>query len=193
MQHAQELSALVGHVVSCLNQTIPQLTSCSSCRSVCRSQQELTELQQKLTNYKCEAVVVGEFKNGKSTFLNALLGRKVLPSSKLPCTASVCRVMHTNEWPNHKTEKQEKPETETAEVEQEEEQEFVVVRSSHHQLANNPVDKNTQGEKEEGAEEEDEAHKYPLAELRNIAARLADDDDDNQTKPSEGSPPTTTS
>jgi tRNA U34 5-carboxymethylaminomethyl modifying GTPase MnmE/TrmE len=34
-------------------------------------------------------LVVGEFKRGKSTFLNALLGQKVLPAKAAPCTAIV--------------------------------------------------------------------------------------------------------
>src|ERR1044072_883527 len=38
--------------------------------------------------------VVGEFRRGKSTFINALLGRAVLPSDILPTTATLNRVTY---------------------------------------------------------------------------------------------------
>lgn len=38
--------------------------------------------------------VVGEFKRGKSTFINALLGREILPSDILPTTATLNRVTY---------------------------------------------------------------------------------------------------
>lgn len=38
--------------------------------------------------------VVGEFKRGKSTFINALMGRDVLPSDILPCTATLNRIVY---------------------------------------------------------------------------------------------------
>lgn len=39
------------------------------------------------------SVVVGEFKRGKSTFINALLGEEILPSDVLPTTATINRVV----------------------------------------------------------------------------------------------------
>ena len=38
--------------------------------------------------------VVGEFKRGKSTFLNALLGMEILPTDILPCSATLNRVTY---------------------------------------------------------------------------------------------------
>ena len=38
--------------------------------------------------------VVGEFKRGKSTFINALLGKEILPSDILPCSATLNRVTY---------------------------------------------------------------------------------------------------
>jgi len=43
---------------------------------------------------KFSMAVVGEFKRGKSTFINALLGLEVLPSDVLPCTATLNRVTY---------------------------------------------------------------------------------------------------
>ena len=39
-------------------------------------------------------VVVGEFRRGKSTFINALLGKAILPSDVLPTTATINRVTY---------------------------------------------------------------------------------------------------
>ncbi len=38
--------------------------------------------------------VVGEFKRGKSTFINALLGKEILPADILPCSATLNRVKY---------------------------------------------------------------------------------------------------
>lgn len=38
--------------------------------------------------------VVGEFKRGKSTFINALLGKDILPADVLPCSATLNRVVY---------------------------------------------------------------------------------------------------
>lgn len=38
--------------------------------------------------------VVGEFKRGKSTFINALLGKEILPADVLPCSATLNRVTY---------------------------------------------------------------------------------------------------
>ena len=38
--------------------------------------------------------VVGEFKRGKSTFINALLGQEILPADILPCSATLNRVTY---------------------------------------------------------------------------------------------------
>ncbi|MBE0466100.1 MAG: dynamin family protein [Candidatus Desulforudis sp.] len=47
----------------------------------------LTEAAQRLKDETITLVVLGEFKRGKSTFINALLGRNVLPTAIVPLTA----------------------------------------------------------------------------------------------------------
>ena len=46
----------------------------------------------RLTNDSFRLMVVGEFKRGKSTFINALLGQSVLPAQVSPCTAVITEV-----------------------------------------------------------------------------------------------------
>ena len=45
--------------------------------------------------------IVGQFSSGKSTFLNALLGRELLPSGITPITAKVCKICYGDEYSLH--------------------------------------------------------------------------------------------
>ncbi len=49
----------------------------------------LSEVEHKLRENKFNLVVLGQFKRGKTTFINALLGQKLLPSAILPLTSIV--------------------------------------------------------------------------------------------------------
>ena len=50
-----------------------------------------------LEHEKFSLVVVGEFSRGKSTFINAILGSKILPSSKNPTTAVISKIVYADE------------------------------------------------------------------------------------------------
>ena len=54
----------------------------------------VSEDRRQLENEQFHLVVVGEFSRGKSTFVNALLGRKMLPSSKSPTTAVISKIVY---------------------------------------------------------------------------------------------------
>ena len=45
---------------------------------------------------KFQLVVVGEFSRGKSTFVNAMIGKKLLPSSKRPTTALISKIIYSD-------------------------------------------------------------------------------------------------
>lgn len=49
--------------------------------------QKIKELQERLATERLHLAVVGQFKRGKSTLLNALLGSEILPTSVIPLTA----------------------------------------------------------------------------------------------------------
>ncbi len=57
-------------------------------------ERELEELSQKVKNDTFKIMVTGTFKNGKSTFINALLGEEILPAYALPCTAVINEVKY---------------------------------------------------------------------------------------------------
>lgn len=60
----------------------------------------LAQSEQQLMDEKFHLVVVGEFSRGKSTFVNAMLGRRLLPSSKKPTTAIITKIIY-NEKPKY--------------------------------------------------------------------------------------------
>ena len=47
----------------------------------------LQQLREKLSSDTFKILVIGNFKNGKSTFINALLGQEILPAYAMPTTA----------------------------------------------------------------------------------------------------------
>jgi GTPase SAR1 family protein len=56
---------------------------------------EITErLLEKVKKNDFKAIVIGEFKRGKSTFINALLGDEILPAFATPCTAVINEVKY---------------------------------------------------------------------------------------------------
>jgi GTPase SAR1 family protein len=55
------------------------------------------ELLQRLNSERFKVIVLGEFKRGKSTFVNALLGREVLPAFATPCTAIINELKWSDE------------------------------------------------------------------------------------------------
>jgi hypothetical protein len=54
--------------------------------------ESLILLEQRLLSDAFRVLVIGEFKRGKSTFINALLGQEILPSHAVPCTAIINEV-----------------------------------------------------------------------------------------------------
>lgn len=54
----------------------------------------LLDSKMKLENNDFKVLVIGEFKNGKSTFINALMGERLLPAASTPCTAVINEVVY---------------------------------------------------------------------------------------------------
>lgn len=60
-------------------------------------QLEVTKLRQDFEAKHFRVAVVGEFNRGKTTFVNALLGKEILPADYLPTTAAINRITYSNE------------------------------------------------------------------------------------------------
>ncbi len=54
-------------------------------------------LSERLASERFKVIVLGEFKRGKSTFINSLLGREVLPAFATPCTAIINELRWSDE------------------------------------------------------------------------------------------------
>lgn len=59
-----------------------------------KDSENLDKLSKKVNNDTFKIQVIGTFKNGKSTFINSLLGEEVLPAYALPCTAVINEVKY---------------------------------------------------------------------------------------------------
>jgi len=57
-------------------------------------QRTIEASRHKLTSHKFSVGIMGEFKRGKSTVINALLGREIMPADILPCSATMNRVTY---------------------------------------------------------------------------------------------------
>ncbi|WP_368503162.1 dynamin family protein [Alkalihalophilus sp. As8PL] len=60
-------------------------------------EKKVTEIKRSLMEDQFKVVVVGEFSRGKSTFINALLGKRVLPSFVRPTTAVLNHIIYKKE------------------------------------------------------------------------------------------------
>lgn len=58
------------------------------------SRKVIEDSRRKLTSHKFSVGIMGEFKRGKSTVINALLGREIMPADILPATATMNRVTY---------------------------------------------------------------------------------------------------
>lgn len=59
-------------------------------------QADVKKLRQELESKHFRVAVVGEFNRGKTTFVNALLGKKILPADYLPTTAAINRITYSD-------------------------------------------------------------------------------------------------
>jgi len=73
---------------------IGRLAAVSTSRGDAKIEQSLQEIAEKLAGNRFNLVVLGQFKRGKSTFINSLLGEKVLPTAVVPLTSIVTLIKH---------------------------------------------------------------------------------------------------
>jgi septin family protein len=69
----------------------------SSSRGDNKVEESLREIGEKLGGNRFHLVVLGQFKRGKSTFINSLLGDRVLPTSVVPLTSIVTLLKYGEE------------------------------------------------------------------------------------------------
>jgi predicted GTPase len=83
--------------VGTLTGNLKQLLSLSEEISLVNTAESIKETLEKTAQEHFEVAIVGEFKRGKSTLINAMLGQEVLPADVLPATATLNRVTYSEE------------------------------------------------------------------------------------------------
>ncbi len=83
--------------VRTLTGNLKELLRLSEDISLVNTAKSIRETIEKSDNDHFEVAIVGEFKRGKSTLINALLGQEVLPADVLPATATLNRVTYSEE------------------------------------------------------------------------------------------------
>lgn len=81
----------VDELVDCLK----QLREYSEELDLTNTAKSIEDTIEKIADEHFEVAIVGEFKRGKSTLINALLGEEVLPADVLPATATLNRVTYS--------------------------------------------------------------------------------------------------
>ena len=81
----------IGNVVQTILADSKNMLNAAGCPSMAA---DLEQLRQSAGRERFTVAVVGEFSRGKSTFLNRLLGKEVLPEGDLPTTAVMTRIWY---------------------------------------------------------------------------------------------------
>jgi len=82
------------NMVSQVNASLVELEKVCRNLNLEENVKELERSRKKLTNHKFAVGVMGEFKRGKSTVINSLLEKEIMPSDILPCSATMNRVTY---------------------------------------------------------------------------------------------------
>ena len=78
-----------------LNNDLVQLKNIAQQLNALDKVAEIEAVQTRIANHTFTLAVVGEFKRGKSTFINALLGKEILPADIVPTSATLNRVAYS--------------------------------------------------------------------------------------------------
>lgn len=89
----QDYTSYHGKVAE-VNTALTQMSKLCGQLELTESQKAIEASRHKLTSHKFSVGIMGEFKRGKSTVINALLGREIMPADILPCSATMNRVTY---------------------------------------------------------------------------------------------------
>lgn len=89
----QDYTSYHGKVAE-VNTALTQMSKLCGQLELEESRKTIEASRHKLTSHKFSVGIMGEFKRGKSTVINALLGREIMPADILPATATMNRVTY---------------------------------------------------------------------------------------------------
>ena len=82
------------NMVTQVNTGLVQMQKVAVAMKLEETGKKLEESRKKLESRNFSVGILGEFKRGKSSFINALLGREILPVDALPTTATLNRITY---------------------------------------------------------------------------------------------------
>ncbi len=77
-----------------LQEDLIRLEDCCGELKLSETQNSIAKMREKVMKDNFNIAIVGEFKRGKSTLINGLLGEYILPADPLPCSATLNRVTY---------------------------------------------------------------------------------------------------
>ncbi|MCD7731862.1 MAG: dynamin family protein [Oscillospiraceae bacterium] len=97
MENAQEQYQSYHSMSSTISGGLDQLSEICSKVGLKDKADSLKESRERLMSHTFSVGILGEFKRGKSTVINALLGKEIMPADILPCSATMNRVSYALE------------------------------------------------------------------------------------------------
>lgn len=82
------------NMVATVNMALSDLEKLCAELKLEERRQEIERIQHKLANHTFSVGIMGEFKRGKSTVINSLLEKEIMPADILPCSATMNRVTY---------------------------------------------------------------------------------------------------
>ena len=80
-------------MVSKVNTSVENLTNICKKLDLQEHAESLEKVSSRLQNHVFRVGIMGEFKRGKSTVINSLLGQEVVPADIMPCSATLNRIV----------------------------------------------------------------------------------------------------
>lgn len=93
-EHTTTSYADYKNMVSSINTALADLEKICGEMKMEENRKDLENIRRKLAEHRFAVGVMGEFKRGKSTVINSLLEKEVMPSDILPCSATMNRVTY---------------------------------------------------------------------------------------------------
>lgn len=94
-EHLQQFQATRNKLTDFCNQIFKILQTCSQETLIPNNlPQDIEKVSQKLQSQRFRVALVGEFSQGKSTLLNALLGEEIQPVRAIPCSGAISVLKH---------------------------------------------------------------------------------------------------
>lgn len=94
-EHLQQFQATRNKLIDFCNQIFKILQTCTERNLLANNlPQDIEKVSQKLESQRFRVALVGEFSQGKSTLLNALLGEEIQPVRAIPCSGAISVLKH---------------------------------------------------------------------------------------------------